>query len=193
RQRLWPSIPLWRPRPKPSRRGSQAGSTPTNRRRPRAAARDGTSLHRCVRDVQGSLAWIGLLGRNYTTGQPFWLPGAVTVFGIWMSDENQLPAAGETACPTYFAKRLIQRGWGRRFRGTCKISRTGRRDGGLLVLLNQCSCDFHANWSRLRRLRTHPWQASPEVGISAWLCRVRQEPRSSPAAGPGPIAGSGPQ
>src|SRR5437899_9018116 len=34
----------------------------------------------------------------------------VTVFGIWMSDGNQLPPAGETACPTYFAKRLIQQG-----------------------------------------------------------------------------------
>src|SRR5438046_6751040 len=32
------------------------------------------------------------------------------VFGIWMSDGNQLPPAGETACPTYFAKRLIQQG-----------------------------------------------------------------------------------
>src|SRR5437660_12693758 len=27
-----------------------------------------------------------------------------------MSDGNQLPPAGETACPTYFAKRLIQQG-----------------------------------------------------------------------------------
>src|SRR5207247_2630855 len=27
-----------------------------------------------------------------------------------MSDGNQLPQAGETACPTYFAKRLIQQG-----------------------------------------------------------------------------------
>jgi len=27
-----------------------------------------------------------------------------------MSDGNQPPAAGETACPTYFAKRLIQLG-----------------------------------------------------------------------------------
>jgi len=26
------------------------------------------------------------------------------------SDGNQLPPAGETACPTYFAKRLIQHG-----------------------------------------------------------------------------------
>src|SRR5437870_488471 len=32
------------------------------------------------------------------------------VFGIWMSDGNQLPPAGETACPTYFAKRLNQQG-----------------------------------------------------------------------------------
>src|SRR5213083_1877931 len=37
-------------------------------------------------------------------------PGCITVFGIWMSDGNQLPPAGETACPTYFAKRLIQEG-----------------------------------------------------------------------------------
>src|SRR5437899_10719867 len=37
-------------------------------------------------------------------------PGCITVFGIWMSDGNQLPLAGETACPTYFAKRLIQLG-----------------------------------------------------------------------------------
>src|SRR5438128_2063733 len=29
----------------------------------------------------------------------------ITVFGIWMGDGNQLPPAGETACPTYFAKR----------------------------------------------------------------------------------------
>src|SRR5881296_3920191 len=36
--------------------------------------------------------------------------GCITVFGIWMSDGNQLPPAGETACPTYFAKRLIQQG-----------------------------------------------------------------------------------
>src|SRR5437773_2919799 len=27
-----------------------------------------------------------------------------------MSDGNHLPLAGETACPTYFAKRLIQQG-----------------------------------------------------------------------------------
>src|SRR5947199_5471178 len=27
-----------------------------------------------------------------------------------MSDVNQLPPAGETACPTYFAKRLVQQG-----------------------------------------------------------------------------------
>src|SRR5439155_13808890 len=36
--------------------------------------------------------------------------GCITVFGIWMSDGNQLPPAGETACPTDFAKRLIQQG-----------------------------------------------------------------------------------
>jgi len=36
--------------------------------------------------------------------------GCITVFGIWMSDGNQLPPAGETACPTYSAKRLIQQG-----------------------------------------------------------------------------------
>src|SRR6266705_5199109 len=36
--------------------------------------------------------------------------GCITVFGIWMSDGNQLPPAGETACPTYFAKRLMQQG-----------------------------------------------------------------------------------
>src|SRR5438094_2351561 len=35
--------------------------------------------------------------------------GCITVFGIWMSDGNQLPPAGETACPTYFAKRLINK------------------------------------------------------------------------------------
>ena len=28
------------------------------------------------------------------------LTGCITVFGIWMSDGNQLPPAGETACPT---------------------------------------------------------------------------------------------
>src|SRR5213594_1778350 len=36
--------------------------------------------------------------------------GPITVFGIWRSDGNQLPPAGETACPTYVAKRLIQQG-----------------------------------------------------------------------------------
>src|SRR2546427_8031816 len=34
----------------------------------------------------------------------------ITAFGIWMGDGNQLPPAGETACPTYFAKRLFQQG-----------------------------------------------------------------------------------
>src|SRR5881296_340985 len=38
------------------------------------------------------------------------IPSFPPVFGIWMSDGNQLPPAGETACPTYFAKRLIQQG-----------------------------------------------------------------------------------
>jgi hypothetical protein len=33
-----------------------------------------------------------------------------------------------------------------------------RGAGGLLVSLNHCRCDFHANWSRLQ---THPWQTSP--------------------------------
>ena len=36
--------------------------------------------------------------------------GPITVFGIWRSDGNQLPPAGETACPTYFAKQLTQQG-----------------------------------------------------------------------------------
>src|SRR5436309_3498 len=31
-------------------------------------------------------------------------------FRDWDGDGNQLPPAGETACPTYFAKRLIQQG-----------------------------------------------------------------------------------
>src|SRR5438309_6377990 len=38
------------------------------------------------------------------------IPSFPPVFGIWMSDGNQLPPAGETACPTYVAKRLIQQG-----------------------------------------------------------------------------------
>jgi len=33
-----------------------------------------------------------------------------------MSDGNQLPPAGETACPTYFANRLIQQGGAGGFR-----------------------------------------------------------------------------
>src|SRR2546426_7493074 len=47
----------------------------------------------------------------YTTLFRSRLPGyreCITVFGIWMGDGNQLPPAGENACPTYFAKRLIQ-------------------------------------------------------------------------------------
>jgi len=33
-----------------------------------------------------------------------------------MSNGNQLPPAGETACPTYFAKTIDPARWGRRFR-----------------------------------------------------------------------------
>src|SRR5207249_6047663 len=34
----------------------------------------------------------------------------LTVFGIWMSEGNQLPPARETARPTYFDNRLIHQG-----------------------------------------------------------------------------------
>jgi len=37
-----------------------------------------------------------------------------------MSDGNQLPPAGETACPTYFAKRLIQHGGAGGFGFACR-------------------------------------------------------------------------
>src|SRR5438128_11859284 len=51
---------------------------------------------------------------GYYTRNPGWhfilhRFGCIIVFGIWMSDGNQLPPAGETACPTYFAKRLINK------------------------------------------------------------------------------------
>src|SRR5438093_13350503 len=38
------------------------------------------------------------------------ISAGIPVFGIGMSVGNHLPPAGETACPTYFAKRLIQQG-----------------------------------------------------------------------------------
>src|SRR6266581_423877 len=68
-------------------------------------------------------------------------PGCITVFAIWMSDGNQLPPAGETACPTYFAKRLIQQGGA----------------GGFA-----CRSNGHNQWSAAKNV-THPSAASTRV------------------------------
>src|SRR5260221_103129 len=76
------STPLWRPRPKLSRTESPAGSTPTGQLRPRASIRAGTSLHRCVRDVQGSSAWLRLLWQDYTTGRA----ASVLLYNTQMSE-----------------------------------------------------------------------------------------------------------
>src|SRR5207253_731841 len=54
-----------------------------------------------VGSMDGAESRDDAFGRDGTGGRPFsGLDG----------DGNQLPPAGETACPTYFAKRLIQQG-----------------------------------------------------------------------------------
>src|SRR5437867_12998336 len=54
-------------------------------------------------------------------------------------DLNQLPPAGETACPTYFAKRLIQQGGARAF---------------------PCPSNGHNQWSASQRPRKNQFTLS---------------------------------
>src|SRR6059036_2211358 len=81
-----------------------------------------------------------------------------------MSDGNQLSPAGETACPTYFAKRLIQQGGAGGF--ACrsighnqwsafknKFPKTG---GGALARLPQRSYESPSGTEVPRRLKPAP-------------------------------------
>src|SRR6266571_4435143 len=47
--------------------------------------------------IEQSLPRLSIVSSISSTCVP---AGRITVFGIWMSDGNQLPPAGETACPT---------------------------------------------------------------------------------------------
>src|SRR5437870_3677878 len=83
----------------------RASSTPKRRRSWRIGAIRASGY--CCGFVNVCMGTLEVYNTGACCGWPI---GCITVFGIWMSDGNQLPPAGETACPTHSAKRLIQQG-----------------------------------------------------------------------------------